>query len=121
MENINIVFHIAVIVKVTTNKEFIHANVEDTENLIRLAKKNGVKKIVLLSSLAAAGPSDKSPKVESSPMEPVSMYGRSKKAMEEMVHQMAGKDMSITILRPPAVYGPREDKIFSLFRSEEAR
>src|SRR5690625_2687358 len=36
--------------------------------------------------------------------------------MEEMVHQMAGKDMSITILRPPAVYGPREDQIFSLFK-----
>src|SRR5690625_434983 len=112
----DIVFHLAAIVKAPTETALFHANVEATENLLRLAKKKGVKKILLLSPLAAAGPSDKTPKVESSPMEPVSMYGRSKKAMEEMVHQMAGKDMSITILRPPAVYGPREDQIFSLFK-----
>src|SRR5699024_6169851 len=36
--------------------------------------------------------------------------------MEEMVREIAPVDMSITILRPPAVYGPREDQIFTLFK-----
>jgi len=36
--------------------------------------------------------------------------------MEEMIHEVAPDDMSITILRPPAVYGPREDQIYTLFK-----
>src|SRR5690554_4322531 len=112
----DIIFHLAAIVKAPSEKEFLHANVEATENILRLAKKHGIKKVVLLSSLAAAGPSNGTPKDEMSPMEPVSMYGRSKKAMEEMVHKIAAKDMSVTILRPPAVYGPREEQIFTLFK-----
>src|SRR5690625_4729948 len=59
-----ILFQLTTIVKVPTEIYFFHVNVKATENLIPLAKKNEVKKIVLLSSLAAAGPSDKSPKVE---------------------------------------------------------
>lgn len=71
----------------------------------------------MLSSLAAAGPSNGSPKTEKDPMQPVSMYGHSKKEMESRVKQIAtGKD-SIKIIRPPAVYGPREDQIFSFFKS----
>lgn len=112
----DVIFHLAAIVKAPSEREFLHANVEATENILRLAKKNGIKKVVLLSSLAAAGPSNGTPKDETSPMEPVSMYGRSKMAMEEMVHKVAGKDMTVTILRPPAVYGPREEQIFTLFK-----
>ena len=111
----DIIFHLAAIVKAPSKKEFFHANVQATENLIRLAQKNNVHKLVILSSLAASGPSGTRPRIEDDEMKPVSMYGESKKMMEEMIHNLAGDDMSITILRPPAVYGPREDQIFTLF------
>ncbi|TVR15884.1 MAG: NAD(P)-dependent oxidoreductase [Balneolaceae bacterium] len=116
LDGIDIIFHLAAIVKAPSKKEFTHANVDATENLIRLAKKAGVKKIVLLSSLAAAGPSNGTPLTELDDMNPISMYGHSKKEMETMIHDLADPDMSITILRPPAVYGPREDQIFTLFK-----
>lgn len=116
LEDTDVVFHLAAIVKAPSKKEFIHANVEATENLLRLAQRNGVKKMVILSSLAAAGPSNGEPLREDDEMEPVSTYGKSKKQMEEMIHDLADNDMSITILRPPAVYGPREDQIFTLFK-----
>lgn len=116
LEDTDVVFHLAAIVKAPSKKEFIHANVEATENLLRLAQRNGVKKMVILSSLAAAGPSNGEPLREDDEMEPVSTYGKSKKQMEEMIHDLADDDMSITILRPPAVYGPREDQIFTLFK-----
>lgn len=112
----DIIFHLAGIVKAPTQQEYDHANVDPTENLIRLAEKNGIKKMVILSSLAAAGPSHHQPKEEDDPMEPVSMYGKSKMKMEQMIHNVAPDDMSVTILRPPAVYGPREDQIYSLFK-----
>ena len=116
LKNIDTIIHLAGIVKAPSQKEFDFANVEATEHLVRLANRSGIKKMVILSSLAAAGPSSGKPLTENSPMKPVSMYGRSKKKMEEMVHNVASPDLSITILRPPAVYGPREDQIYSLFK-----
>ena len=116
LKDVDIIFHLAGVVKAPTQQEFNYANVEATENLIRLAQKEGVKKLVILSSLAASGPSNGKPKTESDPMHPVSMYGRSKKQMEKMIHETAAKELSVTILRPPAVFGPREDQIFTLFK-----
>ncbi len=116
LKGVDVIFHIAAIVKAPDQKEFDYANVDATENIIRISKKCGVKKLVILSSLAAAGPSHGSPRKEEDPMQPVSMYGKSKYKMEKMIHREAGKDQSITIIRPPAVYGPRENQIFTLFQ-----
>ena len=117
LEEADVLFHIAAIVMAPTKKEFTQANVEATENLVRLAQKKGVHNMVILSSLAAAGPSQGSPKTENEPMNPKSMYGESKKEMEAKVHTAATQNDSIKIIRPPAVYGPREDQIFSFFKA----
>lgn len=116
--HVDVIFHAAGVVKAPSWQQFEHANVEATEHLLRVAQKQGVKKIVVLSSLAAAGPSleNGTPRSEQDPMEPVSMYGRSKKQMEEMIQRVATEDQSVTILRPSAVYGPREDQIYSFFK-----
>ncbi|HBQ59841.1 MAG TPA: hypothetical protein DD671_09530 [Balneolaceae bacterium] len=117
LEGADVLFHIAAIVKAPTKKEFTQANVDATETLVRLAQKKGVRNIVILSSLAAAGPSAGSPKKEDDPMEPKSMYGESKKEMEAKIHGLATSKDSIKIIRPPAVYGPREDQIYSFFKA----
>lgn len=118
LKGVDVIFHLAGVVKAPSQREFDHANVEATENLLRLAKKRGIGNIVVLSSLAASGPSNGTPRTEQDPMNPVSMYGESKMRMEQMIRELAGKDekMSVKILRPPAVYGPREDQIFTLFK-----
>lgn len=116
LRNVDVLFHLAGIVKAPTQKEYDYANVQATENLIRIANKTGVKKVVILSSLAAAGPSTNRPLIETDPLKPVSKYGESKKRMELMIHEVADPEISVTILRPPAVYGPREDQIFTLFK-----
>lgn len=118
VKDVDVIFHLAGLVMAPTYQELEHANVEATENLLRIALKQGIKKIVVLSSLAAAGPSQGKPITEDDPMHPISMYGKSKKQMEEMIHRThPGDDTSITILRPPAVYGPREDQIYSFFKA----
>lgn len=116
LEDIDILYHIAAIVKAPSMEEFKRANVDATENIMRIARKAGVSKIIVLSSLAAAGPSTDAPLTEEAPMMPVSMYGKSKKQMEEMIHRIHTPDLSVTILRPPAVYGPREDQIYTFFK-----
>ncbi|NBC25832.1 MAG: NAD-dependent epimerase/dehydratase family protein [Bacteroidetes bacterium] len=116
LSDIDVIFHLAGVVSAPTPEQFRTANVDATEGLVRLADKYGVSNMVILSSLAAAGPSNGHPKTETDPMKPVSMYGESKKEMEQIVERTAGSTMSVTVLRPPAVYGPREDQIFSLFK-----
>lgn len=112
----DVLFHLAALVKAPRPDIFHRVNVEATENIIRTAQKAGVKKMVILSSLAAVGPSFERPVNENDPLMPVSMYGESKKEMEEMIERIAGPDDSITILRPPAVFGPREEQIYSFFK-----
>ena len=117
LDGADVLFHIAAIVKAPSKKEFTQANVDASENLIRLAQKKGVRNMVILSSLAAAGPSNGSPKKEADPMDPKSMYGQSKKEMEARIHTAVSEKDSIKIIRPPAVYGPREDQIYSFFKA----
>ncbi len=116
IEGVDVVFHLAGLVKAKSRREFELGNVEATENLVRVAQNKGIPKIIILSSLAAAGPSNSTPKKEEDPMEPVSMYGQSKKQMEERVHEIADTQTDITIIRPAAVYGPRDEDVYSLFK-----
>ncbi|MEX0610452.1 MAG: NAD-dependent epimerase/dehydratase family protein [Balneolaceae bacterium] len=117
LEGADVLFHIAAIVKAPSKKEFTYANVDATETLVRIAQKKSVKNMVILSSLAAAGPSSGTPVTEKDAMHPVSMYGKSKKEMEERVRKITDESCSIKIIRPPAVYGPREDQIYSFFQA----
>mgnify|MGYP006423457567 FL=1 len=117
-QNIDTVFHLAAITRASSMRDFELHNVEATENLLRVAIKNGVSNIVVLSSLAATGPSFSRPVNEDDPLMPVSMYGKSKKLMEQKIHEIAADhpDVSIKIIRPPAVYGPRDEEIYSFFK-----
>ncbi|TNE74625.1 NAD(P)-dependent oxidoreductase [bacterium] len=117
LKGVDIIFHNAALVKAPNWQQFEVANVDAAENLVRIAQKVGVSKVVILSSQAAAGPSSGIPVSEDSPMKPVSMYGESKKLMEERIEKICKDGYPVTIVRPPAVYGPREENIFSFFKS----
>ncbi|HKJ46088.1 MAG TPA: NAD(P)-dependent oxidoreductase [Balneolales bacterium] len=116
LDGVDVLYHLAAVVMAPDKKTFDLVNVEATEVLIRLAQKINVKKIVVLSSLAAVGPSISRPVNEQDPLHPVSMYGESKKKMEEIIHKISEPDTSITILRAAAVYGPREEQIYTFFK-----
>jgi dihydroflavonol-4-reductase len=118
LEDCDVVYHCAGVVKAPNPQAFVRGNVESTENVLRLAIRMKVPKVVILSSLAAVGPSNGRPLTEADPMKPVTNYGQSKKAMEEMIARIAenSQDTSITIVRPPAVYGPREQDILTIFK-----
>jgi nucleoside-diphosphate-sugar epimerase len=112
------VFHLAGLTKARCSDEFFCMNARGTENLLRtVAKRNpGVKRFVYLSSLAAVGPSkDGTPLREDAPPSPVSNYGRSKLEGETAVLRYRDS-LPVTILRPPAVYGPRDKDLLVFFK-----
>lgn len=95
------VVHVAGLTNTPDPAQFMAVNVTGTANLIAAAKRAGVKRFVFVSSLSAREAR-------------LSAYGASKAAAEELVIQ-SGLDW--TIVRPPAVYGPRDRDMFELFRS----
>jgi 2-alkyl-3-oxoalkanoate reductase len=114
------IVHAAGLVKARSGDEFMRVNRGGTENLLDAAvDQNGaVRRFVLVSSLAALRPSDASgaPVPEDAEPRPVTDYGKSKLAAERSA--LAKKDVqSLVIVRPPAIYGPRDREILAFFKS----
>jgi len=116
VEGVDVVFHLAALTKARSMKTLERLNVDATEHLVRLSLKAGVKHIVVLSSLAATGPSFSRPVNENDPLMPISKYGKSKMQMEQRIQELDTKEARITVMRPPAVYGPRDTQIYSFFK-----
>jgi nucleoside-diphosphate-sugar epimerase len=71
---------------------------------------------VYVSSLAAVGPSPPGQVVdEETAPRPITAYGQSKLAGEQEVLR-AGDSVAVTIVRPPAIYGPRDRAFLALFK-----
>lgn len=98
--------------------EYQRVNVEGTFRLWMAAEAAGARRFVLISSLAAAGPSPgAAPQDETAAPRPVNAYGRSKLEAEQVVLGVGGGPMAALVVRPPAVYGPRDTDFLTLFRT----
>jgi len=118
LEDVTHVIHCAGATKALNADGFFAVNQLGTRNLVEAVNRRGpqIQRLVHISSLAAAGPatSDK-PKLECDEPAPVSDYGRSKLAAEREV--TARCKCEWTIIRPPAVYGPRDAEFLRLFKA----
>jgi nucleoside-diphosphate-sugar epimerase len=114
------VVHCAGLTKAVRIHEFYDVNQAGTRRLVDAVNEcGGVERLVLVSSLAAAGPASAGrPARETDPPHPVSEYGRSKLAGEREVTEHCA--VSFTVLRPPSVYGPRDGEFLRLFRATKA-
>ena len=110
----DVVYHVAGVVAARDEAEFIHANRDGTRNLLTAAELQGRSRFVLVSSLAAAGPAPRgAPLLGIEPPRPVTAYGRSKLAAEQIVRRSS---LPWSIVRPPIVYGPRDREVLKVFR-----
>jgi len=112
------VYHLAGSIKATSRKDYFRVNQLGTRYLLEaIAETNSkIRRFVHMSSLAAAGPSSdgRSLSEEDRP-NPMSWYGESKLRSEEEVLRLAGV-FPVTILRPSAIYGPRDRETLAIFR-----
>ncbi len=109
------VIHVAGLVRSASGARFDRVNRVGTANLVgALGRAAPAARLVYVSSLAAAGPSPEP--AGSAPEDephPISAYGRSKLAGEAVARLHAGPWV---VLRPPAVYGPRDIDVLHFFR-----
>ncbi len=111
------VFHIAGVTKAKDQRQYHNGNVLTTKNLLEAASGiSTIKKFSYVSSLAAVGPSpDGTLLSEDAPAHPITSYGVSK-LEAETVCELHSSRVPIVILRPPAVYGPRDQDLLEIFR-----
>lgn len=118
LNNIEVIIHCAGALFGKNYDYFRKSNVESTINLIESIKENNnFKQFIFISSLTAAGPSSSLdfPKNEKDFKNPLTNYGKSKAEAEDYIESQS-EWLNYTILRLPAVYGPRDTAIFSLFK-----
>ncbi len=101
VDGVEAVIHVAGVVNAADPAEFAIANVDGTLAVLEAAKAAGVSRFIFVSSLSAREPN-------------LSQYGASKARAEQYV-KASGLDW--TIVRPPAIYGPRDREMFELFRA----
>ncbi len=117
--NIDYVIHNAGVTKTLSLWEYNKVNFEFTKNLVEClrASDHTLQKFVFVSSLAASGPGQEGtdiPIKTTDPNNPVTEYGKSKLKAELYLKFLS--DFPYVIMRPPAVFGPRDSDMFSFFQ-----
>lgn len=110
----DVVFHLAGRISARNLAEFLAANRDGTGRVIRAAGSHPPRRFVYVSSLAVGGPTvPGQPVDERRAPAPVTDYGRSKLAGEELVR---AAPFPWTIIRPPVVYGEWDREVLRVFR-----
>ena len=110
---VDVVLHLAALLHQFENvagldRQFERVNVGGTENVVRAAIAEGVRRVVFFSTIAVYGPSSGRLIDEKTPPRPDTAYGRTKLAAEQAVLSARPGGQPIgTVLRPAAVYGSR--------------
>src|SRR6478609_1436911 len=113
----DVVIHVAALTGAVDEAEFLAANRDGTANVLAAAAGAPTRpRVVYVSSMAAGGPARRGvPKRDAGADHPVTMYGRSKLAGEAVLRSSGHPWV---ILRPPTVYGPRDqDNLLTVFKA----
>lgn len=116
----DLVYHVAGLTRAQSWDAFERANVTGTLNLLEAVQEAAphVEKVLVTSTLAVVGQSETPVADEETPLRPISQYGRSKAEMERaLVDRDWYSYLPLVVVRPPAVYGPREADIFTFFQT----
>ncbi|MEI6638797.1 MAG: NAD-dependent epimerase/dehydratase family protein [Chlorobium sp.] len=112
------IVHLAGVTKAVDESGYDAGNVMPVQNLFAAIRKHNpeLKRFLYISSLTAGGPASEGIRgvKESDPPHPVSAYGRSKLRAENLCLEHAAR-IPVTVVRPPAVYGPGDKDVLQVF------
>jgi nucleoside-diphosphate-sugar epimerase len=114
---VDTVYHLAAVTKASDRKTYYRVNAQGTARLAEVCRRRPTPpRFVYVSSTAAVGPSRPGKAVcERDECKPLTDYGRSKLEGERELIKRADA-LPFVIVRPPAVYGPRDADMFIFFR-----
>jgi dihydroflavonol-4-reductase len=112
------VVHAAGLTKSRVLEEYYQVNLHNTERLVDALIELGMvpERFVFISSLASYGPGQgRIPVAETNIQAPITAYGKSKLAAEQML--ATKNQFPFVIVHPTTVYGPREKDLLVLIQS----
>lgn len=114
MPDSEVVIHAAAALPLWSRKEIFSTNVEGVRNVLEAALKNGVKRVVFISSTTVYGIPEKHPIEENDPLIGVGLYGESKIRAEKICLKHREKGLCIPIIRPQTFIGTGRLGIFQI-------
>ena len=95
LKKTKVLIHLAAVIDSKNKKDYYKVNVQGTKNLIDSCKKNKVKRIIFVSSMAST-------------KDYLDDYGKSKKEAEDLIKNSG---LDYTILRPSFIYGKNSNSM----------
>lgn len=123
-KDIDLIFHLAAALGAFPfpKKEFFRINAHGAANVLGEAQKEGVKKIIHLSSAGVLGMVKEGEVAgEDYPPHPITSYEKSKLEGERTALGFARSGMDIVVIRPGWVYGPGDKRSFKLIKAISKR
>ena len=117
VEGVDYVYHSAGVTKAKKKEDYFRGNALGTKNILEAVRRHnpGVRRFVYISSQTAVGPSPtRTPITEDVAPHPITTYGESKWKAEEECRAFSSQ-IALTLVRPPAVYGPRDKDVYEFF------
>lgn len=108
--NYDIIIHVAAIVhqKINDTEIYRKVNTDLPVKIAELAKKQGVKQFVFLSTMSVYGKNKQIKNYEineNEKLNPYTLYGKSKLEAEIKLQELQDNNFVVSIVRPPSVYG----------------
>jgi len=119
VERADFIFHCAGITRARNRQEYMRDNADVGIPFFQTCRDAGrnLKRVIHLSSLAAVGPAVPGvPVTEETPCQPLTHYGKSKRAGEKIALEFADT-LPMVVLRPPVVYGEREQGFLTFLKT----
>ncbi|MEM1170761.1 MAG: NAD-dependent epimerase/dehydratase family protein [Cyanobacteria bacterium P01_H01_bin.35] len=114
-KGVDIIYHNVAQVPLAKDKKlFDSVNILGTENLLKAALANGVKKVVYTSSSAVFGVPNENPVSEYTPPKPGEAYGRAKLEGENLCAKYVERGLDVSIIRPRTIIGHGRLGIFQI-------
>jgi len=108
------VVHAAAALPLWKKRDIFSTNIDGTRNVLEAALKNGIKRVVFVSSTAVYGVPEKHPIYEDDPLVGVGPYGESKIEAERLCQDYRQKGLCVPIVRPKTFIGTGRLGVFQI-------
>lgn len=110
----DVIIHAAAALPLWKKEDIYSTNVDGTRNVLELAKKHKVKRVIFISSTAVYGVPKKHPIIETDHRVGVGAYGESKILAEDLCFKAIEGGQNVTIIRPKTFVGTGRLGVFEI-------
>lgn len=114
LDGVDMIVHGAAALPLWKKSDIFTTNINGTKNVLEAALRNGVKRVVYISSTAVYGVPEKHPIYEEDPLVGVGPYGETKIIAEKICEEYRDKDLIVPIIRPKTFIGTGRLGVFQI-------